>query len=198
MVIAKPNCTRYTDRLTLLCEASHTDEKRPGCSSTVQAFSCQGNDDTQVSIKEPDEVTKKYLDDTLAAQLSAKGCPVPEAFEYSVTQIVPSQGEFTGKYMVEEGMVSNCLRPGATRDLSEAHRLEMKCKCMHDMEHEGEVVRDFNKEFTAELLTCDPSSMAASKADADMRKAVMYNAEQNGFVIHDSKHMACKSFLKGP
>jgi hypothetical protein len=190
-ITRSPNCSAYTDHVSLLVGASVTvpgDEGR--CTVPLPpVFSCQRG-----SFDAPDAATSDAMLRRGADALDARGCDGARATLVDVTTnlIGARESEYSGEKLSRLGMASNCFVHGNDPNDS-THLASARCRVMYDMtDAAGNKVRDYHKVFQSSLATCDVSDESSSQLMEDLRKVAMHNAASNGLTIERAEHLACE------
>ena len=181
------NCAEYTDTISLLVDASATNEEGDCTVRLPPTFSCQ-----KTAFEAPDDETLEMLEKKATKLLVDKGCSAEGIRVDYTTNLVGSQHlEYSAEKLSALGMASNCYREG--NDPNHAtHRLTAVCTNQYDMtDAAGRRVRDTNKKFHSQLSTCDVSDEAMPQLMEDARKVAAFHASQNGLTMDKETDLAC-------
>lgn len=187
-IVRSPNCTAYTDTLSLLVDGEVSVPGDPHCRASLPStFSCQKN-----AFEKPDEKTEAFLKRDGKRRLAAMGCDTSDVkFTFDTVLIGSQDVEYSGSKLAELGMASNCYRVG--NDPNDAtHIIKAECTNQYEMTNErGETVKNTNKKFLSNLAVCDISDGAMPQLMEDARKVAAYNAAQNGYTANKDTDLAC-------
>jgi hypothetical protein len=181
------NCSVYTDRISLLVEASNVATDDPECAVSAQAFSCQ-----TMMMEAPDESTRQKLQTSIDAQIDALPAQCPIDIKYSTTTMNPAHPEVPASELVALGRTSNCIASGNnTGDIT--HTIRASCTNQYEMEQvaTGALVKNVHQRFVSNLGVCDLSDKAMPQVLEEARRVAAYNAEQNGMRILREADLAC-------
>lgn len=187
-ILRSPNCTAYTDTLSLLVDGDVSVPGDPSCQTSLPSmFSCQRS-----AFEKPDEKTEAFLRRDGMKRLAAMGCdPTRAKFTYNTILVGSQDVEYSGSKLAELGMASNCYRVG--NDPNDAtHIIKAECTNQYEMTNDkGQIVKNTNKKFLSNLAVCDISDGAMPQLMEDARKVAAYNAAQNGYVADKDTDLAC-------
>lgn len=184
-----PNCSAYTDAISILVQGKATVPGVSGCSVQVpHTFSCQ-----KKNFEAPDEATSSVMTQSAVDMLNEMGCPTDNIEMKYITNLIGArQTEYSADKLSELGMASNCYKEG--NDPNHAtHMIESRCTNQYEMtDASGTRVRDTNKVFISRLSTCDVSDEAMPQLMEDGRKVAMHHALANGLTMDKSSDMSCQ------
>lgn len=189
MSIARsPNCTAYTDTLSLLVDGEAVVSGQSRCRVVLPpTFSCQ-----TAAFESPDPQTEAFMKTKAVAALDEMGCDSSKMEMSFKTNLVGAQQlEYSGEKLAGLGMASNCYRAGNDPN-DTTHTVRAECTNQYEMTNEkGERVKNTNKKFLSNLAACDVSEEAMPQLLEDVRKVARYNAGQNGYKIDRDVDLAC-------
>lgn len=152
------------------------------CSVDLSKFSCQ-----QRNTERPDDVTAAHFKRDAVKLLNAKGCDADEGtldMKYETQQIGLLNPEFPASKLMERGVVSNCLAPGA--ELADMkHRAEARCFPTTSMKEvaTGRTVTAHHMRTVASLFACDITEGAMPQIEEDLKKVAAHKLLDNGYEI---------------
>lgn len=188
-ILRSTNCSKYTDRVSILVETHATVPGVPECSAKLPlTFSCQGD-----NLEAPDAATAAMLMEEAKNTLALKGCAVDGdlRMKYRINTVGASKVDFPAEELRTTGRTSNCS--SVHDDVS--HTVQATCYNMHPMTETatGKSVINTNMMFHASLATCDTSDAAMPQVYEDLKKVAMLNAADIGYESKHHDHFACKT-----
>lgn len=183
------NCSKYTDRISLMIEADASIPGTPDCSVALPlTFSCQSGD-----LNRPDAATTSLLAHEAQSALQRKGCPIgPDAGNVRMTYRMNAVGarrvDKSAKELRDDGTATNCGQGDAV------HVARATCHNMHPMTETatGKKVINTHMAFHASLGVCDVSESATPQVYEDLQKVAMANAADAGYESAAHSDFACR------
>ena len=187
-ILRSPNCSKYTDTVSLLVGGTAQMGDSEKCSVTLPSmFSCQTKD-----FENPDAQTSEMLTEK-AKKILEKDMYCKGDFKINFsTNLVGAQNlDYAPEKLKQLGMTSNCFREG--NDPNHAtHVAKALCYPMKEMtDSNGNRVMNTNMKIHSNLAVCDISDGAMAQVQEDLRKVAAHNATENGYKIDRPEDLAC-------